>query len=200
MTYLCQNSAFLGQERQHHGIVHTKTPICVLYGLRDDAPLLALQSSYTTLQLISNGQIVDLQTVINIPSAALEENRYCIYLRFEEIKTYEITATLQCGDHSINFALTFNSISTSNDDLLHSLYDGASNKIMHNVSNVIFLSSEIHKFKETVLFQFDFGDGEVAIYESQSGITEARHNYLEPGIFEITWTAIFENYTNCIDS
>ena len=192
--YLCQNSAFLGQERQYYGIVDTKTPICVLYGVSDDAPLLALQSSYTTLQLISNGQIVDLQTVINIPLTALEENRFCIYFRFEEITTYEITATLQCNDHNVRFPLIFNSISASNYDLLHSLHDVSSSMLMYNVSKLIFVSSEIHKFKETVLFQFDFGDGVVSIDESQSGKIGARHNYLEPGIFEITWTAIFENH------
>ena len=193
ITYLCENSAFLGQERQYYGIVDAKTPICVLYGTRENAPLLVLQSSYSTLQLISNGQIVDLHTIINIPSTALEENRYCVHLRFEEITTYDIVVTLQCSDHNVSFPLIFNSISTSKHDSMNTLYDGPRNKITQNVSEVIILSSEIHKFKESVLFQFDFGDGVVVINESQSGLTEAWHYYLQPGVFDITSTAIFKN-------
>ena len=193
ITYLCENSAFLGQERQYYGIVDTKTPICVLYGTRNGALLLALQSSYTTLQLISNSQIMDLPTVINIPATALEDNRYCVYLCFEEITTYEMVATLQCSDQNVSFPLIFNSISASKHDSMNTFHDGPRNKITRNVSEVIILSSEIHKFKESVLFQFDFGDGVVMINESQSGLTEARHYYLQPGNFIITSTAIFKN-------
>ena len=193
ITYLCENSAFLGQERQYYGIVDTKTPICVLYGTRNGALLLALQSSYTTLQLISNSQIMDLPTVINIPATALEDNRYCVYLCFEEITTYEMVATLQCSDQNVSFPLIFNSISASKHDSMNTFHDGPRNKITRNVSEVIILSSEIHKFKESVLFQFDFGDGVVVINESQSGLTEARHYYLQPGNFIITSTAIFKN-------
>ena len=193
ITYLCENSAFLGQERQYYGIVDAKTPICVLYGTRENAPLLVLQSSYSTLQLISNGQIVDLHTIINIPSTALEENRYCVHLRFEEITTYDIVVTLQCSDQNVSFPLIFNSISASKHDSMNTFHDGPRNKITRNVSEVIILSSEIHKFKESVLFQFDFGDGVVVINESQSGLTEARHYYLQPGNFIITSTAIFKN-------
>ena len=193
ITHLCENFAFLGQERQYYGVVDTKTPICVLYGTRNGALLLALQSSYTTLQLISNGQIVDLHTVINIPSTALEENRYCVYLCFEEIMTYEMVATLQCSDHNVSFPLIFNSISASKHDSVNTLHGRPRNKITRNVSEVIILSSEIHEFKESVLFQFDFGDGVVVINESQSGLTEARHYYLRPGTFNITSTALFKN-------
>ena len=193
ITYLCENSAFLGQKRQYYGIVDTKTPICVLYGTRNGALLLALQSSYTTLQLISNSQIMDLPTVINIPATALEDNRYCVYLCFEEITTYEMVATLQCSDQNVSFPLIFNSISASKHDSMNTFHDGPRNKITRNVSEVTILSSEIHKFKESVLFQFDFGDGVVVINESQSGLTEARHYYLQPGVFDITSTAIFKN-------
>ena len=174
------------------------TPICVLYGINDDAPLLAVQSLRTTLQLISNGQILDLQAVINIPLTTLEESRYCIYLRFEKITTYEIIATLQCSDHSVSFPLIFDSISAFNNDSLHTLHDGTSCKITHNVSEVIILSSKIHEFKESVLFEFDFGDGAVAINESQSGMVETRHVYQQPGIFDITSTLIFEDDTFCV--
>ena len=170
----------------------------MLYGARKDAPLLELQSSYKTLQLISNGQIVDLQTFISMPSTALEENRHCVYLRFEEITTYDIVVTLQCSDHNASFPLIFNSISASKDDSMNSLHDGSRNKITRNVSEAIILSSEIHEFKESVLFQFDFGDGVVAINESQSGLTEARHYYLQPGIFNITSTAIFKDDNLCM--
>ena len=198
IIYLRENSAFLGQERQYYGIVDAKTPICVLYGTRDDAPLLVLQSSISALQLISNGQIVDLQTFISMPSTALEENRHCVYLRFEEITTYDIVVTLQCSDHNASFPLIFNSISASKDDSMNSLHDGSRNKITRNVSEAIILSSEIHEFKESVLFQFDFGDGMVLINESQSGLTEARHYYLQPGIFNITSTAIFKDDNLCM--
>ena len=170
----------------------------MLYGARKDAPLLELQSSYKTLQLISNGQIVDLQTFISMPSTALEENRHCVYLRFEEITTYDIVVTLQCSDHNASFPLIFNSISASKDDSMNSLHDGSRNKITRNVSEAIILSSEIHEFKESVLFQFDFGDGVVAINESQSGLTEAKHHYLQPGIFNITSTAIFKDDNLCM--
>ena len=198
ITYLCENSAFLGQERQYYGIVDTKTPICVLYGTRNGALLLALHSSYTTLHLISNDQIMDLHTVINIPSTALAANRYCVYLCFEEITTYEMVATLQCNDRNVSFPLIFNSISASKNDSMNALHDGSRNKITHNVSEVIILSSEIHEFNESVLFQFDFGDGVVVIDESQSGLTEARHYYLQPGTFNITSTAIFKNDDFCM--
>ena len=173
------------------------TPVCVLYGIKDGAPFLALQSLLTTLQLISNGQIVDLQTVINIPSTGLEENRYCIYLQFEKVATYEIIATLQCSNHNVSFPLIFDSISAFNNDSLH-MHDGSRSKITHDVSEAIFLSSKIHEFKESVLFEFDFGDGTVAINESQSGMIEARHIYHHPGIFNITSTLIFEDNTLCV--
>ena len=186
ITFLLEN------EQLHHGIVNEKTAICMCMDPNSANSTLYLSSSHADAYIVNGDENkVPLPASVDVTSNGSQ--RSCIYLIFVSTRLYEISGYFIAGtkNTSFSFPIQVDSISPFN----VTEKDEGKTYMKTYLNETVQFISRISKPIGSMLFQWDFGDGNVTQIEREDGTLTISHAYEKAGCFFATnsWLFLSDN-------
>ena len=188
-------TAFLsGNGQLYYGILNEKTAICMCIDPNSANNTLYLSSSHADAYIV-NGDKNKVPLPASVDVTSSESQRSCIYLILVSTRRYQISGYFIAGlkNTSFSFPIQVASISpfhvTKKDEgkKYMKTYLGETVQFISRISNPI----------GSMLFRWDFGDGNVTQIERQDGTLTLSHAYEKAGCFFATnsWLFLSDNQT-----
>ena len=183
-----------GNKQLHHGIVNEKTAICMCIDPNSANNTLYLSPSHADAYIVNRDKNkVPLPASVDETSSGSQ--RSCIYLILFSTRLYEISGYFTSGtkNASFSFPIQVDSISPFN----VTEKDKGKTYMKTYLNETVQFISRISKPLGSMLFQWDFDDGNVTQIEKQDGTLTISHAYEKVGSFFATnsWLFLSDNQT-----
>ena len=183
-----------GYEQLYHGITNEKTAICMCIDPYSSNNTLYLSSSHADAYIV-NGDKNKVFFPASVDVTSNTSQRSCIYLILVSTRLYEISGYFIAGSKNTSFSFPIQVASISPFNITEKNKGEAYMKTyLHETVQFI---SRISRPIGSMLFQWDFDDGNVTQIEKQDGALTISHAYEKAGCFFATnsWLFLSDNQT-----